>query len=189
MGELPPGVVDEAVRLSRRARNADDAEEAAAHRAERADLLGEHGYEARVRTEDSRTVLVCYPSDWRVDGVVDPDRINDLDRAVERPLTGPGDPDDWEAIEAHNRAIAAGVTDRHGPVHGATADAFADFMGNHLARRVETAGPAECGEFLDDYLPRNAWPSDEQLARAEESLQLVFETADAERPPISTEEQ
>jgi hypothetical protein len=189
MDELPPGVVDAAVRLSRLARNTDDAEEAAGHRSERADLLREYGYRARVRTNNDRAVLVCYPSDWRVDGVVDPDRIDDLDRAVERPLTGPGDPDDWEAIEAHNRAVAADVADSHGWVHGATADAFADFMGNHYARRVETAGPAECREFLEDYLPRNAWPSDEQLARAEESVQLVFQTADTEPPPISTEEQ
>lgn len=187
MTELPPGVIDEAVRLSRRARATDDPAEAAAYRSERSDLLAEFGYQARIRTGENRTVLVCYPSDWRADGVVDPDRIDDLDRAVERPLTGPGDPDDWEAIEAHNRAIAEEVADRHGPIHGATAAAFADFMGNHYARRVETAGPRECQEFLEEYLPRNAWPSQEQLARAAASLGLVFEVADAEPPPHVTE--
>lgn len=183
MVELPAAVVDEAVRLSRLARAAEDQTEADAYRSKRADLLAEHGYLARVRTDDNRAVLVCYPSDWQRKGVVDPAGIDELDRAVERPLTGPGDPDDWAAVEAHNRAVAEAVTAQHGSVHGANADAFADFMSNHYARKVETAGQRVCQEFLTHYLPRNAWPSEEQLDRAEASLRRVFEAADSSPPP------
>lgn len=182
MAELPEGVVDEAVRLTRLARNAVDDAEADACRRERGRLLDEYGYAARVRTDDQGAVLVCYPTDWVTDGDVDTDSIQDLDRAVERRLSGAGDPDDWTAVDAHNREVAAAVADEHGPVHGATAEAFADFMGNHYARRLETAGPRECREFLAEYLPRNAWPTEEQLAVARRSLALAFEAAGAEPP-------
>ncbi len=57
-------------------------------------------------------------------------------------------------------------------------------MGNHYARRLETAGPRECREFLEEYLPRNAWPTEEQLAAAAESVALAFEAAGAEPPPL-----
>ncbi|MFB6354074.1 MAG: rnhA operon protein [Halobacteriales archaeon] len=185
MTELPRDAIDEAVRLTHLARGAVDDDEAAAYRDERDAILDDHGYAARVREEDGQATLVCYPADWLADDAVDPERIDDLDRAVERPLAGAGDPDDWAAIEAHNRGLAEAVGDRHGPVHGATAAAFADFMSNHYARRVETAGPRECREFLEEYLPRNAWPTDEQLAVAETSLELVFAAADAEPPRIA----
>lgn len=186
MVELPDDVIDEAVRLTRVARRATDEAEATAYREARDAALAEHGYRARVRTDED-PVLVCYPDDWLSAGVVDPTQIDDLDRAVERPLAGAGDPDDWESVEAHNREVAATVEAAHGPVHGANVHAFADFMGNHYARRVETAGPRECGEFLEEYLPRNAWPSDEQRAAARTTLRLVYETAGVE-PPAWLEE-
>ncbi|MDZ7701924.1 MAG: rnhA operon protein [Halobacteriales archaeon] len=184
MAELPEEAVDEAVRLTRLARAAVDRDEAAAYREDRSALLADHGYRARVRDDDGGAVLVCYPGDWATDGVVDPADIEDVDRAVERPLSGAGDPDDWATVESHNRTIAEAVAEAHGPVHGATADAFVDFMGNHYARRVETAGPRECREFLEEYLPRNAWPTEAQLSAARESLRLTFETADADPPPV-----
>lgn len=184
MAELPDDVVEETVRLTRLARGAVDDAEADAYRRERARLLDEHGYAARVRTDDDEAVLICHPADWVTDGVVDTDRIQDLDRAVERPLTGAGDPDDWAAIDAHNRELATAVEVEHGPVHGATAAAFADFMGNHYARRLETAGARECREFLEEYLPRNAWPTEEQLAVARDSLELAFQAAGVEPPPM-----
>lgn len=183
MAELPETVVEEVVRLTRLARDAVDENEVAAYRRERARLLDEHGYSARVRTDDGRSVLVCYPAEWVTDGVVDTDRIQDVERAVERPLTGAGDPEDWAAIDAHNRDVTAAVEAEHGPVHGANARAFADFMGNHYARQMETAGDRECREFLEEYLPRNAWPSEDQLEAAEESIRLVLEVAGAEPPP------
>lgn len=184
MTELPDDVVTEAARLTRLARDAIDHAEASAYRSDRDDRLAERGYAARVREEDDRAILVCYPVDWEVDGIVDPEHIDDIDRAVERQLTGAGDPDDWETVDEHNRELADSVEASAGPVHGANANAFADFMGNHYARRIETAGKRECREFLDEYLIRNAWPSDEQLAVAEESLELVFETADVDSPPL-----
>lgn len=182
MSDLPDDVVEEAVRLTRLARRATD-DEAAAYRAARDGILDDHGYLARVRADDAGAVLVCYPSDWLADGVVHPSRIDDLERAVERPLSGAGDHDDWTAIDAHNQEVAAAVEKAHGPVHGSTAGAFADFMANHYARRVETAGSRECREFLEEYLPRNAWPSPEQLAAARTSLRLVFEAAGTDVPP------
>lgn len=135
----------------------------------------------RARTADRnlgrRAVLVCYPTEWVVEGTVDPDRIEDTSRAVERRITGPGEGAEWEAIEAHNRAVAEQVAADHGPVHGANARAFADFMGNHYARRVESATAAEVAEFLEEYFPRNAWPTDDQRAVVERSVELVRERA------------
>lgn len=181
MAEPPADLVEEAVRLTRLARRATDDAEAAAYRSERDAALADRGYVARVRTDAGGPVLVCHPADWVDDGIVRPDRIDDLDRAVERPLAGQEDRD-WPAIDAHNREIAAAVETAHGPVHGSTADAFADFMGNHYARRIETAGDRECLEFVEEYLPRNAWPTEAQLAVAETSLALTFEVADAPVP-------
>lgn len=177
--DVPESVVDEAERLTRLARAATDPDERAAYRDQRARLVADHGYAARVREEDTRAVLVCYPIEWLESGIVRTDCIDDLDRAVERPLSGPGDPKDWDAVDAHNRAVAARVADAHGPVHGANAHAFADFMGNHYARPVESAGDRERSEFLSEYFPRNAWPSAEQEAVIETSIDLVFEAAAA----------
>lgn len=175
--ELPVETVEEAERLTRLARRATDDDERAAYLAERADLLADHGFTARVREDDTRDVLVLHPGEWVEDGVIRVERIEDTDRAVERPLAGPGEADDWEAVDAHNRAAVAVVEDEHGPVHAANAEAFADFMGNHYARPVESATPGEREEFLTEYFPRNAWPSDEQRAVVEASVDLVMEAA------------
>ena len=182
MGELPESVVEAAVRLTRLARQAVDRAEAAAYRDERDTMLADHGYVARVRADDGDPVLVCHPDEWVEDGVVQPDRIDDLGRAVERPLDGGGSEEDWATVDAHNRELVGAVEAAHGAVHARTVGAFADFMGNHYARRIETAGDRECREFLEEYLPRNAWPTDEQVALAETSLALAFDAADA-RPP------
>ncbi|PSP86188.1 rnhA operon protein [Halobacteriales archaeon QS_1_68_17] len=180
--DLPAEAVDEAERLTRRARQAVDDAEAAAYREDRDALLADHGYEARVREDEDGAVLALYPSDWVEDGTVRPDRIDDLDRGVERPLEGTGDPDDWEDIEAHNAELADRVGREHGGIHGANARALADFMSNHYARRIETASAAELAEFLSEYYPRNAWPSEEQRAVVERSIRLAFEAA-GKRPP------
>jgi hypothetical protein len=182
MTDLPEDVVDEAERLTRLTRGAIDDAEADAYRAERADLLAEHGYACRVREDDRGDTLVCYPRDWLDDGEVRVERVDDTDRAVEVALEGPGDPDEWDDVHEHNLAVAAEVRREHGPVHGANADAFADFMSNHYAKRVEAATAAELREFREEYLPRNAWPSDAQRDRVARSLQLVFEAVGAEPP-------
>lgn len=179
--ELPDAVVDRAETLTRRARNAVDGNERAAYLAERDALLEDRGFTARVRREDGDATLVLYPEEWLVDGVVRVDRVEDTDRAVEVRLSGTGSGDDWEAVEAHNRAVAERVHEEHGPVHGKTAHAFADFMSNHYAKAIEKATPEEREEFRTDYFPRNAWPTDEQRAALEESLRLVVETAEAIR--------
>lgn len=179
--EVPERVVEEAERLTRLARAAVDDREAEAYRAERSEELEGHGFAARVRDADD--TLVLYPDEWLEDGTVRIERIDDTDRAVEVSLSGAGDPDDWAAVEEHNAALVERVADEHGPVHGANARAFADFMGNHYARPVESASADEVREFLDDYFRRNAWPSEEQRDAVEASVRHVFAAAD-ERTPL-----
>lgn len=179
--ELPEAVADEAERLTRLAREAVDDAEAGAYRTDRAARLDEHGFTARVRESDD--TLVLHPEEWLEDGVVRVDRIEDTGRAVERSLSGPGDPDDWDAVEAHNAAVVDRVGEEHGEPHRANARAFADFMGNHYAKHVEDATADEVAEFLEEYFPRNAWPSKKQRDAVETSLRLVFETV-GDHPPL-----
>jgi hypothetical protein len=171
---LPGEVVDEAERLTRLAREASERAEAEAYREARSELLAEHGYEARVR-EDGRDTLVCYPAEWVVDGTVRPDRVEDVDRGTERPLEGPGAAAEWDTVDEHNREVAAAVAERHGETHGANARALADFASNHYAKPIEDLSGDERAEFLEEYFPRNAFPTDDQRAVVEESLRLVFE--------------
>ncbi|MFC7155596.1 rnhA operon protein [Halomarina halobia] len=175
MTGVPDDAVEEATRLTRLARDAVDEREAEAARARRDDLLAEHGFTARVREEDA--TLVLYPAEWVEDGTVRFDRIDDTDRAIERPLEGPGDGTDWEAVEAHNRAVVARVAAEHGEVHGKNAAAFADFMGNHYAKPIEAATARTRTEFLAEYFPRNAWPDERQREVVEESVDLTIKTA------------
>jgi hypothetical protein len=174
--ELPETVIDEAERLTRRAREAVDPNEAAAYREKRASLVAEYDFTARVREED-RDTLVLHPAEWVDDGRILPDRVDDLDRGIERPLEGPGEADEWEATEAHNRELAESVDAEHGSVHGANAHALADFASNHYAKPIDRLTGEELQEFYDEYFPRNAWPTDDQKAVVEESVQLVLETA------------
>ncbi|MEF8756985.1 MAG: rnhA operon protein [Halobacteriales archaeon] len=181
MANLPRDVVETAAAQTRRARRARDEKQAERHRERRAALLDGRGYSARVREEDTRDVLVLYPDEWLDDGTVRTDRIEDLDRAVEVVLSGAGDPDDWDAVDAHNRRVAERVRDRHGDVHGDNADALADFVGNHYAKPIEDATPEERAEFLAEYFPRNAWPDDRQREAVERSVELAVEAARALR--------
>jgi hypothetical protein len=173
---LPDDVAARARTLTRRMREAVDDEERAAYREERAGLLAEHGYVSRVREDDTGETLVLYPEEWVAEGVVQVDRIEDTDRAVERSLSGVGSAD-WETVEAHNRTVAERVRSEHGEVHGGNAHAFADFMSNHYAKRVEAATPDEREEFREEYLPRNAWPTEAQCEAVERSLRLVEKVA------------
>ncbi|ERH08890.1 MAG: hypothetical protein J07HX64_00642 [halophilic archaeon J07HX64] len=176
-GELPARVVEEAERLTRRAREAvDEAERAGALRA-RDRLLAGRGFTARLRNEDNREVLVLYPAEWVTDGTVQPGRIDDLGRGVERPLSGAGE-DDWASVDTHNRDLARTVERAHGEIHGANAQALADFAGNHYGKRIERLTGTELRLFLEEYYPRNVWPTDDQKAVVEESVRLVFEQTD-----------
>jgi hypothetical protein len=191
--ELPRETVERAQRLTRLAHEAVDDAEADAYRDERSELLDDYDFRARVREEDTGATLVLHPDEWvervapeeqRDEGGetaevrIRTERIGDTDRAVEVSLSGPGDPDDWESVEEHNREIAARVREAHGDAHGDNAAAFADFMGNHYARPVESATSGEVSEFLSEYFPRNAWPTEKQRTTVEESIDLVFEVAD-----------
>jgi len=179
---LPADVVDEAERLTRLAREAVDADEADAYRADRDDTLADHDFVARVREDDAGETLVCHPAEWVADGTVQPDRIEDTDRAVEVSLSGAGDPDEWAAVDDHNRELAAAVRDAHGDAHGEVADALADFASNHYAKPIEALTPAELREFQGEYVTRNAWLDDDAVGRLEESVGYAFDAAE-ERVP------
>ena len=182
--ELPSAVVDRAVALTRSARRAGEAGTAAAFERTRDRLLGSFGFEARVRGSGDEAVLVCYPAEWLDDGVARIDRIEDRSRAIERPLSPAAADAGFDAVDAHNRGVVATVESVAGPDHAANAAAFADFMGNHRLRRLETATAADVEEFLAEYYPRNAWPTDAQAVLVEESLRLAFEAAGSRPPPV-----
>lgn len=177
---LPDGVIERATTLTRRARDAVDENERSAYLERRDDRLREHGYTARIRDGETGETLVLYPEEWVEDGTVRFDRIADTDRAVERSISGPGSGDDWEEIDRYNRAVASRVRQQHGDVHGETATAFADFMSNHYAKPIEAATAEEREEFRTEYFVRNAWPTDEQRERVDESIRLIVEAADSE---------
>jgi hypothetical protein len=174
MAELPEDLLETVERLTRRARRVPDDPEADAYRQRRDDLLAERGFTARVREEDAREVLVCHPEEWVVDGVVRTDRVDDLDRAAEIPLSGPGDPEEWAAVHEHNREVADAVRERHGDAHGENAAAFADFMSNHYAKPVEKATREEVEQFVEDYYVRNVWPSADAEDVVEESIERTL---------------
>lgn len=176
--DLPRATVEQAERLTRLAREVVDEAEAEAYREERSDLLADYDFIARVRDDDTGETLVLHPDEWVEDGTIRTDRIEDTDRAAEVSLSGPGDPDEWEAVDEHNREVAARVREAHGDVHGDNAEAFAEFMSNHYARPVESATSDEVSEFCSEYFKRNAWPSEKQRAVVEDSLKFVFESAD-----------
>lgn len=179
--EPPEDAVDEIERLTRLARGAVDENEAAAYEDRRETILDEFAFTVRVREDDE--TLVLYPSEWVEDGVVQIDRIDDVDRGIERPLgTDAGDEGEFAAVESHNSAIVDAVEDAHGPMHAANARVFADFMSNHYVRRIESASRKEVQEFLDEYYLRNAWPSEDQSSVVDESLELTFEVAGTDVP-------
>ena len=180
--ELPADVTERAERLTRLARDAVDDAESAAYRKERDELVADYDFTAREREDDSGSVLVLHPEEWTEDGTIRVERVEDTDRAVEIPLDAPGDPENWEVVDSHNREVAELVRAEHGDVHGDNAAAFADFMSNHHARPVESATSGEVSEFFTEYFPRNAWPTKEQQVVVEKSVELCFDVID-ERPP------
>jgi hypothetical protein len=179
---VPGDVVADAERLTRLAREAVDHDEAAAYRTDRDDRLGEYDYTARVREDDTGETLVCHPDEWVEDGTIRPDRIDDTSRAIEVALSGTGDPDEWDDIDAHNRDLVERVRDDHGDVHAANVSVLADFAGNHYAKPIDDLTAPELREFENEYVVRNAWLDDDQAAVLEESVHYAFDVA-KERVP------
>ena len=173
--DVPVDVVDEAERLTRLARRTEDDAAAAFYRERRDELVSGHDYVPRLREDDD--TLVLYPDEWMADGTVQLDRIETTDRAVEVSLSGPGDADRYDEIAAYNEAVADAVAERHDAVHADTARSFAAFMSNHYVRAVDDATLEVREEFREEYLPRNGWPTDEQLAVVEESLTVIESVA------------
>ena len=172
----PEEAVEEAERLTRLAREAAVEEAAEAYRERREDLVDEHDFTARVRDGDD--TLVLYPDEWVEDGVVQFERIEDTDRAVEVSLSGPDHSAEWEGVEETNQAIVEAVERAYGPDHAANVRAFADFMGNHYLKCVDDATDSEREEFLTEYYQRNAWPSEAQESIVAESVDLVDDVGD-----------
>ncbi|MEF8853845.1 MAG: rnhA operon protein [Haloarculaceae archaeon] len=179
---LPRDVVDEAERLTRLAREAAVDAEREAYLDHREALLADHDYTARVRADDTRDVLVLHPERWVEEGTIRTERVADVDRGIEVPLSGPGTGDDWAEIDAYNRAIVETVREEHGETHAANAAALADFAGNHYAKPITELAAPELREFAEDYFRRNAWPTDEQRDVLEKSVGLAFDVADEREP-------
>lgn len=171
------------VRLTRLARHAENEQLSQKYLAERSECLAGTGYRCRIREDSNDDVLVLHPREWLQDEAIDPQAIENIDRAFELSLSGGKQSREWEAIDAHNRSLVDAVTESHGSIHGANVAAFADFMGNHHAQRIETATDEEVQVFLEEYFPRNAWPSERQASVVEESLRRVFAVADRHPPP------
>jgi hypothetical protein len=177
MPELSEDVVAEARRLARLARNASEDAAADAYRDRLDELLADHDRVARVRDADA--TLVCYPADWADDdGTVHPTDVEDPDRAVEVSLAGGGEQGDYEEAAERNAELVERVAAEYGDVHAENAAAFAAFMNNHYARPMDTATDTEREEFREEFFPRNAWPSDEQRAVLEDSLDAVDDVAE-----------
>ncbi|SEW07399.1 DUF7108 family protein [Halobacterium jilantaiense] len=177
MPELPDEVVSEARRLARLARDASEDAAADAYRDRLDELLAEHDRVARVRDADA--TLVCYPADWADDdGTVHPTDIEDPDRAEEVSLAGGGEQGDYADAAERNAELVERVADEYDDVHAENAAAFAAFMNNHYARPMDTATDAERAEFREEFFPRNAWPSDEQRALLDDSLDAVAAVAE-----------
>ncbi|WP_225333614.1 DUF7108 domain-containing protein [Halomicrobium urmianum] len=180
MTDLPEDVIDEVERLTRLARDAVDEDESTAYREKRDEMVAEYDYVTREREDDDGAVLVCYPDDWVEGDTVRPERIDDVDRGVERPLSGPGE-GDYEAVAEHNDEIVAAAA-REGPVHEANVRALADFADNHYAKPIPDLTRDELEEFLDEYFVRNAWPTDRQRERVDDSIRLAFEKSETACP-------
>lgn len=180
--EVPAPVVDDAERLTHLAREAVDDDEAAAYRTDRDAQLDAHDFTARVREDDSGETLVMHPQEWVEDDTIRPERVDDTDRAIELSLSGSDSPDDWQAVDDHNRELVARVRDAHGDEHAAVVDVLADFASNHYAKPIDDLSAAELREFEADYVTRNAWLDDDALAVLEESVRYAFDAA-KERVP------
>lgn len=182
MSDLPPDVIKRVERLTRLARDAVDPAESSAYRRERDELVAENEYTLRIREDDDADVLVCYPSEWMEDGTVQTDRIDDVDRGVERRVSGAGDPDDWEAVADANDEIVEAVAQADEEVHAENVRALSTFASNHYAKPIRDLTRAELRGFTDEYLPRNAWPTDRQLATVEDSIERAFEKTEVSCP-------
>lgn len=187
--QLPESVVDEAVRLTRLAERAPESappgafgeettlSEADRYRRERTELLREQEFRARLREDDSGLTLVCYPAEWLQNGEIDLAAVEDTDRAIERRIDGTGGSDTWEPVAEHNREVATAVASRYGDPHARTARSFGRFMASHRVRRVETATAEDILEFVEEFFPRNTWPTDAQQAVVMRSIRLTIAAA------------
>lgn len=175
--------VSEAVRLTRLSRV--DESNAEVYIEERDSLVGERGYRARVREDDT---LVLYPDDWVVDGTVRVDKIEDKNRALELPLDPEGRA--WEEVHDENRSLlesfAESVEDE---AHVFNASAFAEFVENHYSISVRDARQKHVREFLDEYYVRNVWPSEDAAGRVGESLSLLFDSVGLEDDLVNPKEE
>lgn len=174
--EFAEDAVERIRELTRHIRKADGRETIRDLNRRRERLLTAMGAHLHVR-DDAPPVLVLSPDDWVDDGTVHPDRIDDRSRACEVPLDPEAEPATWEAVMEANMAVAEAVERRHGPDHGANAEALAAYLSNHHLRRIDAATEAELRTFLTEYYPRNVWPTSHQAAIVRASVERAREVA------------
>jgi len=173
--DVPADTVDEAERLTRLARRTEDEAAAAFYRERRDELVTDHDYVPRLREEDD--TLVLYPDEWMDDGRSSSTGSRPPTGPSRCRCRGPGDAGRYREIAAYNDAVADAVADAHDAVHADTARSFAAFMSNHYVRAVDDATADMRAEFREEYFPRNGWPTDEQLAVVDESLDAIESVA------------
>lgn len=165
--------VDRIVSLTRAIRDAEDQAEQAHHERRRAKLLEAIDRRLHVREDDDGAWVILYPAAWMDDGTVDPDSIDDRTRAIERPVDPAAIERSFEVVDRHNRRVASAVERRFGPTHGETVDALATYLSNHHLTRIGDATPEQLQTFRRDYFIRNAWPTGEQRALVDRSIEYA----------------
>lgn len=179
--EVPEPIVEEVLRYTQRAREAEEDDRTEAILEARNQVLDPYDFEIRVR-EETHDVLVLYPAEWIEDGTVVMEHIEDTDRAIERPLEGTGVGETWDEVYEHNKVIAQRVRAEFGDDHGANAAALAEYMSNHYLKPIEEATRGELEEFLTEYYPRNVWPTADQKRVVRQSVQFVYDCLDVPSP-------
>ncbi len=164
--------------MTRLAREVVDDAEADAYRTERDEILAEYDYTARIRNDETGDVLVCHPVEWVDDGVIRPERVDDIDRGVEIRLSAPatrtsGQRSRW------NRAVVDAVTVaqvRHTRTRSCSLIQGITTRNRSRRRRRRNSGVSR------RLCPRNAWPTAEQRSVLDQSIRLTVEEAGGRAP-------
>lgn len=138
------------------------------------DIAGDHGYRARLRDDD---VLVLHPDDWLDDeGVLHGDV--DPDDALEIHL---GDSGGAEEARMRNDDLLEGFeADVEDEDVRFNVERFAEYCENHHGVAVDEVTSQQVEEFVDEYYPRNVWPSGSAEEKLESSLRALGRYVDAE---------
>lgn len=135
-------------------------------------LVRSHGHRARLRLDDM--VLVLYPEEWVEDGEVRFEEVEDVDRALEVEL----EPEkEWGEAHSENKELLSEFGERVEDHHVYNARVFTEFLENHYSISVMDARQEHVNEFLEEFYPRNAWPSRQARVCVDESVEMFLEFA------------